>query len=451
MAITLGQTPYNFTPSNNPIIFSASTSLVGGVPDLQLIFDIYTKRNVGDNWNLVTTQKKYVNNITSGASVDIQSIISSELTSDLDYKTLFFVNNPNKRIYFKTHITEQYYDTGTTQYVETTPALSSDTYISFYQRVDGIEWVDWRQLNNALGKDIVGGILTDKYLLTTIDSDNNHLSPQILEEYEVGWNDLGVISFAQEIPFISLTGQTPIGRIVLESYDINNTQLTKIVRINSLYNGSVLEGDERFVSIFNSPAQINNPNNIWRDYSATAQQGGIFAGTPLPVNTDYYLLYIEYREPDLANPGQFIHKRNTKQFKYKIKDYCYNYKRLIWLNEYSGWDAFNFIYNKREQINIQKNSFNKLTPDNYIQKEYRGVTNYINSWNKTITVNSDWVEENPAKLIESLFKSKEVYVQEGSEFVPVIINNETINVWNDNDDLFLYELSFSYAKNEYIK
>jgi hypothetical protein len=450
MAITIGQTPYNFTPSNNPIIFSASTSLVGN-QDLQLIFDIETKRNVGDSWDLITTQKKYVNNITSGSSIDISSIISSYCDSDLDYKSLFFVNNPNKRIYFRVGVTEQYYDSGTTQYVETTPATYSDAYISFYNRINGIEWINWGILDNSLGKDIVGGILDNNYLLKTVDGNNNHLSPIILDEYEVGWNDLGVISFAQEIPLISLTGQTPIGRIVLEAYDINNTQLTKIVRINNLYNGVQLEGDERFVSIFNSPAQINNINNIWRDYSSTATQGGIFGGTPLPSNTDYYLLYIEYREPDLANPGQFVHKVNSKKFKYKIKDYCYEYKRLMWLNEFSGWDAFNFVYNKREQINIQKNNYNQVLENNYSYKNYRGTNNYLNTWNKTTTVNTDWITEPQAKLIESLFKSKEVYVQEGNEFVPVIINAETINMWNNIDDLFLYELSFSYAVNEFIK
>lgn len=129
---------------------------------------------------------------------------------------------------------------------------------------------------------------------------------------------------------------------------------------------------------------------------------------------------------------------------YKPK--CNKYEKIqaVWLNEHGGYSTYTF--NKKKFINIK---YNRLTYDKYLTPNYttptvRGLSNYKNEILETVTLNSDFLDDNETTLIESMLSSVDVRLIEtvnGTDYlVPYIIVNTDFNKKNNTDDK-LYSVS----------
>ena len=80
----------------------------------------------------------------------------------------------------------------------------------------------------------------------------------------------------------------------------------------------------------------------------------------------------------------------------------------------------------------------------------RGFSQFQNRVNKTRTANSDYLSQTDADNLRELFFSTNVYVQEGTEFLPVVIENANVTekINPRSQKLFTYTVEYRYANDE---
>ena len=117
---------------------------------------------------------------------------------------------------------------------------------------------------------------------------------------------------------------------------------------------------------------------------------------------------------------------------YYFENKCYKYKgtNFAFINKLGMFD-----YYRASLVDTENESFNRETYDasyiNYstdsstISYDYttRGETQYYNSFTNTYTAETDWLTQEQADWLFELFESPSVYVQDGNNFVGVVITN----------------------------
>jgi hypothetical protein len=134
---------------------------------------------------------------------------------------------------------------------------------------------------------------------------------------------------------------------------------------------------------------------------------------------------------------------------FTIVDYCGKYAdvRLHWLNQYGGFDAFDFTKKSIVTQNVQRNTHkNKPTfiQGGLIEDNLQlNTTNYIKQSNRQI-INSDWCSDSEAISIDSLISSRVIFAEIGGQFYGVdLLTTSMVRKNNNNDTLFNYELEIS--------
>jgi hypothetical protein len=448
--ISINQLFGEWAPVNNQMIVSATYS--NSNPNLISFngfrFTIQLSSSPTFSTYVTASQIKKYADVNGVSTLDIQRVVSDYVSYDFNYSTFLWEKNPNKTKFVRIGVEEDWIDINGNQ---TFSAFTySQTRRSVLSRIDLLDFIEWRDPDLS-NDNIQSGWIDNDYILgyTATASNNNELSPILLDEYKVGLNDYGVVSFFQEIPFLSVSNRFPIDRLVLESYNSSDVLLDRVVKAFDYGTSSRPSFDEKTLSIFSGPAQISNINAGWRNYSATQSAGSVFLNNPIQ-GADYYLLYVEYSELD-GFTGFKNFFRNSREIKYKLESYCNDYYRIAWLNSLSGWDFFNFDGRPDITKNIERSQYNKIQDYNYTINTLGGNKNYNSRWNTTIQTNSNWVSESEGLLIETLFESPVVFLQRGNEFIPINIVTDSVKRWTEVDDLFLYQFQFTFQNNEYYR
>ena len=140
----------------------------------------------------------------------------------------------------------------------------------------------------------------------------------------------------------------------------------------------------------------------------------------------------------------------------KDDDNCKGFKvrRLGWLNNVGCWDYFNFKMKSRQTVNVKRNEYSTMLGE-FNKKMYsydnfgRGRKTRKIDATLTETINTDWLTESEANLLESLIISNDVYVIENDDTtytVPVIIKDTRyIRKTIANDKLMRYTITIEYA------
>ena len=134
---------------------------------------------------------------------------------------------------------------------------------------------------------------------------------------------------------------------------------------------------------------------------------------------------------------------------FTIVDYCGKYSdiRLHWLNQYGGFDAFDFTKKTIVTQNVQRNTYkNKdtLIQAGLIEDNLQlNTTNYIKQSNKYV-INSDWCSDSEAIAIDSLISSRVIFAEIDGQFYGVdLLTSSMVRKNSNNDTLFNYELEIS--------
>jgi hypothetical protein len=130
--------------------------------------------------------------------------------------------------------------------------------------------------------------------------------------------------------------------------------------------------------------------------------------------------------------------------------------RFAWKNEYGVWDYFNMSLAESTTSAIERESYEQ-TFVNYAStntvtydKGRRGESQFQNRVNKIRTAQSDYLTQVNADNLRELFFSTNVYVQEGTTFLPVVITNASVTEKTNprSQKLFTYTVEYQYANNE---
>ena len=138
--------------------------------------------------------------------------------------------------------------------------------------------------------------------------------------------------------------------------------------------------------------------------------------------------------------------------------YCgYPGVRFAFINDYGVWDYFNFTLQEDKSTSLdvglyKRNFVNYSTTTNAVtyDKKRRGTDGYYTNITENFTVNSDWLTQADADWLETLFYSPDVYVQEGTEWLPIIITTtEFISRTNPRTQKnFQYVVNYTLANNK---
>lgn len=139
---------------------------------------------------------------------------------------------------------------------------------------------------------------------------------------------------------------------------------------------------------------------------------------------------------------------------YNEENCVYDGVRFVWINNYGVWDWFNFTLADSKNTNISRNNYKQTFVDYstgtnlvHYNIQRRGTSTFNTEIDEEYGVTSDWLTQEQADWIEQLFYSPEVYIQSGSNFIPVILtsNSFTSKTNPKSQKLFNYTLTYKHA------
>jgi len=129
----------------------------------------------------------------------------------------------------------------------------------------------------------------------------------------------------------------------------------------------------------------------------------------------------------------------------------YTGTRFAFLNELGGYDYYSFDLADTKQDNITRETYEQTfvpysttTNAATYDKSRRGSKVYSISYEETRTAESDYLTQEQADWLRELVESPEVYIQEGTDFVPVVITNSNFTYKTNPRTQKLYTLSIQY-------
>jgi hypothetical protein len=180
----------------------------------------------------------------------------------------------------------------------------------------------------------------------------------------------------------------------------------------------------------NLSASGNALNSAWSYYTATAyaqESAGVDDTTAI-----YWTYRFDKQDPLCVSDGV----------------------RFTWKNEFGVWDYYTARLAINSGVQIERNAYQQsfvdfsngasTLPYNISR---RGTEQFQNKLNQSFNVTTDPLNQATAEWLRELFFSTQVYVQEGTSFVPVVISNpEVIEKTNPRSQkIFQYAFDYQYA------
>jgi len=261
------------------------------------------------------------------------------------------------------------------------------------------------------------------------------------------------------------------------SYDAltNASNVNSTLNYNSSLNAQVVrESDYLTLSTLNGIARNGNLVSIvYNVYNAnkTSVYNVTVNNSIVPTTTATKLLHVGVGPQNLASAGNLsIYFSNPTLYPYYSAQLFYTNgltDKHFYQFECETYEGANFAfinklgvfdYYRATLVNTEVESFNRKTfqapyidystTTSTIAYDYarRGETQYHNGINNTYTVETDWLTQEQADWLFELFESPSVYVQQGSNFVGVIITNANEAYKTNPKGQKVYKLTIQYRK-----
>lgn len=215
--------------------------------------------------------------------------------------------------------------------------------------------------------------------------------------------------------------------------DYDETQIVKAVV--STYNTN-----NTLVASYNFTYSVATASNLYRRVEFPSgtqnltQMGVSFTGV------DNYKVGIQYYRPSTLSSGFILSN-------FRIVSNCSPYElyRIGWLNSNGAFEYFNFNLASKEVVNATRIEYKKELAYNYNIGD-RGRTNLSTRAVKTITINTDWIDDYEMDLLKDLIYSSEIYHIKSDGPHPIILQDTSMEYkYQLKDMLFNLTLSFQYA------
>tara|TARA_R100000781_G_C4079162_1_gene127123 strand:- start:926 stop:2416 length:1491 start_codon:yes stop_codon:yes gene_type:complete len=289
---------------------------------------------------------------------------------------------------------------------------------------------------------------TDKFL-SDVETDSGDYNTSGYINY-VQWNDTTEVGDYHTVAFLNDNS----------NFDSALTQI-QIAYYNS---SNALIGDAEYIANTNT-----NGGEVPTDGSLTNSERLLYFGCgPANLeaqsrNTDarpsnksgwaYYTIRGTSDTP--TNPATSTNKTAAYYF-IKQDGSCkgYNVRRLAWINSKGGYDYFNFKLKSTQTVNVERNNYNKMLGTFSGSKwrynnTQRGKTTRQTTATLKEIINTDYISEQQANLIEKLIMSSDVQVVENSDTTytqaVMITSSSHVRKTVANDKLIQYTIEIEYA------
>lgn len=138
----------------------------------------------------------------------------------------------------------------------------------------------------------------------------------------------------------------------------------------------------------------------------------------------------------------------------KAEDCNYDRIRFAYINKFGFWDYYGFNLPISKTTNMTRQSLTKpMVNYSSVTANYngqrRGQDYYNIQYNDSITVTTPFLDQSEASWLGEMLESPEVFVQEGDNFIPIVITNGayTHNTNKRSQKTFQYDITFEYANN----
>ena len=404
MAITIIDSPYEWTPAGQKLMYVASSTNVaetGFRYRIRVVID-----STGDEYTFYIPAHPSDDNLY----YDLASLVklrNDESTTTLHNHTLSLNETAGKGYdVYDVYIGEAWIVSGALTYNAGSEELWTGVVMNgYYQVTDGYK------PNVATGNRDIRYAMTfnDSYVMS--DRKNNTHKWRYADSFNIAPASSRVYIPVRESDYGVLTLPVDDTYMVNDVFKvrvfINKADGTNTANYDILLNDGVIE----HVGVF--PANLNADTSIgvqkpsdyvnWRYISVRVMNNGI-------VNKScQYILY------------------NAQL--YGSYDCHWNNIRLAWVNSRGGWDYFNFNKKSETSLNIERKRYQRVLFDgttNIFNANARGLTERGNIVNKQIQATSDWIQEGEFEFLKSLFMSNEVHwIQDDGTYIPVNVEDTT--------------------------
>ena len=151
---------------------------------------------------------------------------------------------------------------------------------------------------------------------------------------------------------------------------------------------------------------------------------------------------------------------SAKTFYFKIDTEACNYDRanFFFVNKQGAWDFHGISLPKRKSTNITRETIVKpfvnyssnLSP---YDGRRRGTDVYDISVTDDWMIPTQYLTQDEAEWLSEMIESTEVYIQDGSNFIPIVITNASYlhNTNKRSQKIFQYEIQYQYANQRRVR
>ncbi len=101
--------------------------------------------------------------------------------------------------------------------------------------------------------------------------------------------------------------------------------------------------------------------------------------------------------------------------------------RLMWANRWGGVDYYTFNYITSVRVDAKRSDFDRNLIYGYTNND-RGITSYKIEDFKSYSVESDLLSEADSEWLAEILSSKEVYMVDGTTYLPISITNNSVQL-----------------------
>jgi hypothetical protein len=500
MAVTILNQPTTPNVTGTSLVYSLSGS-EQNEPQFRYITDIYYSGSTDRLTRLFTNKNLYGN-----TNINVASILGDYLDYDYNWKTVG-EENTNSSKTFNIEFGEQYAASVTGPVTDYSASVSSSIQVFLgsiqYPSVASYDTgsntitlqsssINYNSLEN-LYNDV--GRYSDGTLSNSPNLNNAPVSSKYRQEdnFAYGsqwwWKQLWVSS---STPFYSAQ-PTSLNDYTTEHYLTPFTMDSRFVLFNDnnerIWYGDIVDNptaaypNPLVYSIGTGLANLAGATNL-APYTASLGTGPLSASisssnqwnwyvvTSYPGNAEAGTIHFYYNEDKGADNLISISTGSTSDFLGRWGDdvpplkpslwankyyptNCNNEKtRFAFINSFGVWDYYNVYMPTRRVTNINKQFYEvgnvKLNQSvtNYNVSD-RGTTQYFTDYSDQFEITTETVDSQESQWLKELFTSPEVYIQSGSNFIPVNILNTSETISNDTarNKNYRYTITYQYSNN----
>lgn len=399
--ITVTQYPSQLTPIYNPIVFVA-TSTNTAQENFRYVVDVYI--NVAFYTRLIVPPNPSNDSLYVNLAPVLEPLVSQDVDKPIDDNT--DESNTNSSIMYTVKFGEQY---GASGDIFSDLVTVSNLY-AWNSIFDYEDFVDYSSGDYQMSASTLGQFLTNRPSSGDVYVDDNAWL------YWVKLFNSG--SFYSRVITYDSSGSVIANRIINMT---NNGRLGRMPtgpdNINNLLNAIIISGGNQPI-ITASVAKYSI--QLFSDITAL-----------IPISQIYY---------------------------YTIASGCSDRDKVnvVFLNKLGGYDSFAFIKASKRTASIERKefkssmgSFQSFSTFTY-SKSDRATTQYHTKIKDIHSVESDWITEEQSVWLEELITSPDVYIDNGSELVPIVVTNSNYErKFTVNEKLFNLRLEYKYSYERY--